>query len=186
MTETQIIEELKKGNENYLKYLYSFLPDVRRFTRQNNGDEEDAKDLLQDAIISFYENLRCGKYSQNNLKGYLLTICRNKWFDKLDKLKRQANKIKDIISINEEAEEDRQFEFRMQQRSLSEYLQDALNKLGEPCKTLIEATVYLKIRMEQVAQDYGYADAHSARQQKLRCLKRLKGFTSYEHIINLI
>ncbi|HTD40110.1 MAG TPA: sigma-70 family RNA polymerase sigma factor [Mucilaginibacter sp.] len=186
MTESQIIDELKKGNENYLKYLYSFLPDVRRFTRQNNGDEEDAKDLLQDAIITFYDNLRSGKYLQSNLKGYLLTICRNKWLDKLDKLKRQANKIKDIISGQEEAEEDRQFEFRIHRTSLSEYLQEGLNKLGEPCKTLIEATVYLKLRMEQVAQDYGYADAHSARQQKLRCLKRLKGFISYEQIINLI
>ncbi len=183
MTDLELLKELKNGNQTCLKYLYGFLPDVRRFIVQNSGDEDDAKDLLQDAIIVFYKNVMNDQYQSRNLKGYILTVVKHQWFDRLDKLKRQKNKLPELMV--EEAQEDSEFELAKSSMSLSEYMRQALDKLGDPCRALIRATVFLKIRMEQIAADFGYADAHSARQQKLKCLKRLRLSTSYEDIINL-
>lgn len=183
MTDLQLIEALKKGDESCFKYLYDYLPDVKRFIRQNSGNEDDAKDLLQEAAITFYINLKNGKYTHTNLKGYILTIVRNQWFDRLDKQKRERTKRSQINK--EEVQEAIQFEINKPRRALGQYLQDALDKIGEPCKALIVATVYVKTKMDQVATQFGLANAKSARQQKLRCLNRLRSLTSYTEIIDL-
>src|ERR1700743_768330 len=152
MTDLQLIEALKKGNESCLKYLYSYLPDVKRFITQNSGDEDDAKDLLQEAIIAFYNNLRDGKYQHTSLKGYILIIVRNKWYDRLEKVKRQRSKHTEI-AVDEDTEDNViPFEIRKPTVSLGEYLQDALNRLGDPCKSIIRATVYLKKKMDWLSR----------------------------------
>ncbi len=181
MTEAQLIEGLKNGDEACFKYLYKYyIPDVKRYILKNSGDEDNAKDMFQEAVIALLGNLRSGKYAhQNNLKGYFLRIVRNKWLDRIDR-----GEADDTPLINEPVGEDKPFEFPG--LTLGKYLKQALQKLGDPCKSLIIATVVLKKRMERAALDFGYADAHSARQQKLRCLKKLRELIDPQLLMGLI
>jgi RNA polymerase sigma factor (sigma-70 family) len=181
VTENEIVLQLKNGNDSYLQYLYAYLPEVRRYMLNNNGDEDDAKDSLQEAIIVLYKNIQAGKYNHTNLKGYIMTIVKNQWLDLLKKRKTQQDK----LFVEEEAEEPQVIEIGKPKISLRQYLQDAINKLGDPCKSILIATIFFKKRMEQIAADFGYADAHSVRQQKLRCLKRLRGLVDPAFLINL-
>ena len=50
----------------------------------------------------------------------------------------------------------------------------ALNSLGEPCKSLLEAFYIEKKSMDQIAFLFGYTNADNAKNQKYKCLMRLK------------
>jgi DNA-directed RNA polymerase specialized sigma24 family protein len=50
----------------------------------------------------------------------------------------------------------------------------ALNSLGEPCKSLLEGYYLNKKGMQELAADFGYTNADNAKNQKYKCLMRLK------------
>ena len=50
----------------------------------------------------------------------------------------------------------------------------AMNSLGEPCKSLLEAYYLQKQNMQVIAASFGYTNADNAKNQKYKCLMRLK------------
>ena len=50
--------ELKKGNNRVLAELYKVFPMIKKYVLKNGGDQEDAKDLFQNAVLIFYRNLQ--------------------------------------------------------------------------------------------------------------------------------
>lgn len=53
-------------------------------------------------------------------------------------------------------------------------MERALGSLGEPCKSLIEAYYIHKKGMTEIAEEFGYTNADNAKNQKYKCLMRLK------------
>ena len=47
-------------------------------------------------------------------------------------------------------------------------------KMGNPCKTLLELYYYHKCRMIEIAERLGYNTADVAKNQKAKCMKRLR------------
>jgi DNA-directed RNA polymerase specialized sigma24 family protein len=50
----------------------------------------------------------------------------------------------------------------------------AIASLGEPCKSLLEAYYLEKKSMTDIALSFGYTNAENAKNQKYKCLVRLK------------
>jgi hypothetical protein len=50
----------------------------------------------------------------------------------------------------------------------------ALNSLGEPCKGLLEGYYLNKKGMQELAAEFGYTNSDNAKNQKYKCLMRLK------------
>ena len=55
-----------------------------------------------------------------------------------------------------------------------ELMKKALVKLGEPCKSLLEAFYFQQQNMDIIARQFGYTNANNAKTQKYKCLVRLK------------
>jgi DNA-directed RNA polymerase specialized sigma24 family protein len=53
-------------------------------------------------------------------------------------------------------------------------MERALNSLGEPCKSLLESFYIEKKSMDEIASLFGYTNADNAKNQKYKCLMRLK------------
>jgi hypothetical protein len=53
-------------------------------------------------------------------------------------------------------------------------MRTAMGKIGEPCKSLIEAFYVHKKNMLEIAGFFGYTNADNAKNQKYKCLVRLK------------
>ena len=53
-------------------------------------------------------------------------------------------------------------------------MEAAMAKVGEPCKSLLEAYYIQKKHMIEIAADFGYTNADNAKTQKYKCLVRLK------------
>jgi hypothetical protein len=50
----------------------------------------------------------------------------------------------------------------------------AIEQLGEPCRTLLEDFYMGNLTMEQISEKFGYTNADNAKNQKYKCLQRLK------------
>lgn len=72
------------------------------------------------------------------------------------------------VPVEEEVEE---YEKRDQEFAMME---KAIGSLGEPCKSLIEAFYIQKRNMQDIASQFGYTNADNAKNQKYKCLMRLK------------
>lgn len=53
-------------------------------------------------------------------------------------------------------------------------MENAMSKIGEPCKSLLDAYYIQKKNMQEIATDFGYTNADNAKTQKYKCLVRLK------------
>ena len=81
---------------------------------------------------------------------------------------RQTDDMEQVIPVEEDLE---MHEKRQQDFSIME---TAMSKIGEPCKSLLEAYYIQKKQMQQIADEFGYTNADNAKTQKYKCLVRLK------------
>src|SRR5437868_13526876 len=114
---------------------------VLAFVLNNNGSYDEAKDIFQEAMITLYEKAKSDSFVLTcQIKTYVYSVCRRLWLKRLQQLNRTnaGNENYDqTVSVEEDLElhERRNAEFNMMER--------ALKRLGEPCKSLLEAH-YLK------------------------------------------
>lgn len=81
-----------------------------------------------------------------------------------------------FIQVEEEVAESEEKELKFQKMG------DALGLLGEPCKTLLEDFYLQDLSMQSITEKFGYTNADNTKNQKYKCLMRLKKlfFTLYK------
>jgi RNA polymerase sigma factor (sigma-70 family) len=55
-----------------------------------------------------------------------------------------------------------------------EKMNQSLSNLGEPCATLIRDFYVHRMNMDEIAEKFGYTNADNAKNQKYKCLQRLR------------
>jgi RNA polymerase sigma factor (sigma-70 family) len=159
----------KKAVETIYKENYNM---VQSLIINNNGSADDAKDIFQEAMIVLYEKVRSGTFELNCLiKTYIYSVSKRLWLKRLQQLNRYSPPIDDPespVPVDEDMEdhEKRDAEFEMMNKAIS--------SLGEPCKSLLEAYYLQKQNMQVIAANFGYTNADNAKNQKYKCLMRLK------------
>jgi len=159
----------KKSVETIYKQHYNM---VQTLIVNNNGSIDDAKDIFQEALIVLYEKAKSGTFELNCLiKTYVYSVCRRLWlkrFHQLQKFTPEVENMEDVIPVEEELEvfEQRNKDFMLMEK--------AMQNLGEPCKSLLESYYLQKRSMMEIAGDFGYTNADNAKNQKYKCLMRLK------------
>ena len=145
---------------------------VLHFVLNNNGTEEEAKDIYQEAIIVFFEKIREDSLELNcQIKTYLYSVCRRLWLKRLAFKNRFTGVISESDTFLDVADdvadlEDREIKFTK--------MGEALGLLGEPCKTLIEDFYLQDLSMQLITEKFGYTNADNTKNQKYKCLLRLK------------
>jgi len=138
----------------------------------NNGTNDDARDIFQEAMIVLYEKSRSGSFELNcQLKTYVYSVCRRLW---LKKLGQRQKYIPDMNGIEETVPVDEDVDSHEQRNGEFQVMEKALLSLGEPCKSLLEAFYLQKRNMTEIAGSFGYTNADNAKNQKYKCLMRLK------------
>jgi RNA polymerase sigma factor (sigma-70 family) len=137
----------------------------------NNGSEQEAKDVFQEAIIHFYERLQQVEFVLTcKIKTYLYAVSRRLWLKRLAEQKKQ-------VRIEEEERfggvADEMTELESKEKSF-QAMEKALNNLGEPCRTIVEDYYLRSLTMEEITEKFGYTNADNTKNQKYKCLQRLK------------
>ena len=145
---------------------------VQALVINNNGSADDAKDIFQETVIVLYEKVRSGGFELNCLiKTFIYSVSRRLWLKRLQQQNRYSapgDNMENVVAVEEDLEqhEQRNAEFEMMEK--------AINNLGEPCKSLLEAYYLQKQNMQVIAANFGYTNADNAKNQKYKCLMRLK------------
>jgi len=87
----EILDDLKGSNQKAFAVLYKlYYPTIKLFVLRNSGQEADAEDLFQDAMIILVEKLRKQEfYLTASLKNYVVAIVKHLWFKKMRNLYRE-------------------------------------------------------------------------------------------------
>ncbi len=145
---------------------------IQAFILNNSGSHDDARDIFQEAMIVLFEKTRTETFElSSQLKTYIYSVCRRLWLKKLNQMNRYSGRLdnmEDTIPVDEDMElhEKRDTDFTL--------MENAMSKIGEPCKSLLDAYYIQKKHMQEIAADFGYTNADNAKTQKYKCLMRLK------------
>jgi RNA polymerase sigma factor (sigma-70 family) len=167
----------KKAIETIYKDNYNL---VQALVINNSGTADDAKDIFQEAMIVLYEKVQSGTFELNcQIKTFVYSVSRRLWLKRLMHQNRfhLSDGHEESILVDEEMEEHekRNTEFIMMEK--------AMNGLGEPCKSLLEAFYLQKKSMQEISVSFGYTNSENAKNQKYKCLMRLKKlfFSQYKN-----
>lgn len=145
---------------------------VQTFILNNNGSYDDARDIFQEAMIALYEKARSESFVLTcQIKTYIYSICRRLW---LKRLQQQGRMLSQVDSLEETIPVEEDLELQEQRDAAFTIMDRALNSLGEPCKGLLEGYYIKKMGMQDLADSFGYTNADNAKNQKYKCLMRLK------------
>ncbi|MGV3589011.1 MAG: RNA polymerase sigma factor [Adhaeribacter sp.] len=155
--------------EKTLTRLYAqTYPMVLHFVKQHHGTPEDAQDLLQEAIILFYEKIMQAQLVLTaSATTYLLAICKNKWRQELEKRQRKAKMLPTKTTQNWEEPA-----LASEQTNLD--LGQFVAQLGKKCQEILISFYYFGHNMPQIAAQHAYRNVHTATVQKFKCLERLR------------
>ena len=160
--DTKAIETIYKDNFNM----------VQTFIINNNGNYDDARDIFQEAMIALYEKAKSDSFVlTSKISTYVYSICRRLWLKRLQQLGRYSNQ---IDSLEETVAVEDDLEYHEKKNAEFVIMDRALNSLGEPCKSLLDGFYVKKIDMQALAKEFGYTNADNAKNQKYKCLMRLK------------
>lgn len=166
----------KKAAETIYKENYNM---VQTLIISNNGSADEARDIFQETMIVLYERAKSGSFELNcQLKTYLYSVSKRLWLKRLQHLQKYYGRVEgmaETIPVEEEVEnhEQRNAQFQSMEKSLM--------NLGEPCKSLLEAYYLQKRSMSEIARNFGYTNADNAKNQKYKCLNRLKKLFFAQH-----
>ena len=171
--EEGLLKGLAEGDKRAIEIIYKdHFNSIQALIINNNGSSDDAKDIFQEALIVLYEKVRSGSFELNcQIKTYLYSVSKRLWLKKLSVRNRFVSSAEDPESTYPledeiEAHEKRDAEFDMMEKAIA--------GLGEPCKSLLEAYYLKKQNMQVIAASFGYTNADNAKNQKYKCLLRLK------------
>ncbi|MFI5155794.1 MAG: RNA polymerase sigma factor [Chitinophagales bacterium] len=171
--EQALLKGMANNQREAIESIYSqHFQMVQTLVLNNSGTTEDAKDIFQEAIIVLYEKTRTGTFVLNCLiKTYVYSVSRRLWLKRLQQQQKftpETNGVEEMIAVDEdmEAHEQRNADYQLMEKAMA--------GLGEPCKSLLESYYLQKKSMVEIATDFGYTNADNAKNQKYKCLMRLK------------
>lgn len=167
---------IKKNDAATLKELYKTnFAKVKRYVLKNNGDEQQAKDVYQEAFLAMWRNIKDDKFSsvsETAINGYIFQIAKHKWLDYV-----RSVKYKNTTFINREIEYDEPEtdENEAQNRKIK-LIMESLSSLGERCQLLLKLFYFERKPFKEIAEIMAIDEA-SARNAKYRCQEQLKKLT---------
>lgn len=171
-TNQQLITAFKNNDQKLMQEVYQHtFPKFRSHVYKNNGDQDQAKDVFQEAFIACWKNVKDNRFDGiGSLEAYLFTIAKNKWTDHLRSVRFKNTVRQEGIPMV--AEEDAP-ELHGSEEREQEIMVAALHQLGEACKHLLTLFYFERRPMEDIGALLNLAPA-SARNKKYRCMEQLR------------
>ncbi|MFW5761817.1 MAG: RNA polymerase sigma factor [Cyclobacteriaceae bacterium] len=169
-----IQERVKQGDEKLLRNLYQEYKPVfvKWLCWHFSCDEDDAKDAFQKSFAGFYFNILNDKINNTEIKleTYLLGIGKNV----IRKMKQQKPLSVALEDAIEEVKDDFDYFEKENQYHNQKAIDQILEKIGEPCKTILYQYYFLNFSMEAIAIRQGYKNETVAKKKKFLCIQKIR------------
>lgn len=172
LSQEDLIQGIKKNDRRVMTSLYvDIFPKVKNYILQNNGDEDQAKDIFQDAFLVAWQKVKSGEFLPQNstaMQGFLYQVSKNKWLDFLRSTKYRKEQSLSMFPV--ELSETRESE---DQNDRLINLEKAFQKLGDSCRELLRLFYFEKISLEKLAQRFSWTP-QTTKNNKYRCMETLR------------
>ncbi|MEM6829666.1 MAG: sigma-70 family RNA polymerase sigma factor [Bacteroidota bacterium] len=129
----------------------------------NNGTEEEAKDVYQEALLAFWQKASSGKLVlTSKISTYLYSICLNQWRKELDRKSRMSGEEVDGEEYQTHEEKER---FRI--------VRECIEELGDVCRDVLTYYYFDGLSMQEIAKKMNFANTDTAKTKKYKCKKKL-------------
>lgn len=171
--EQALLKGLAGNNREAVETIYrAHYSMVQTLVINNSGTSDDARDIFQETIIVLYEKAKSGSFELHaQLKTYIYAVSRRLWLKKLQQNQRFSV---DLANAPESIATEEDVDMYEHRTKDFEMMEQALQHLGEPCKEILESYYLRKKNMTEIAKEFGYTNADNAKNQKYKCLMRLK------------
>ena len=178
-TERHILIALAAGDREVTAEIYrKNYPVVKGWMIKNGGNDIDSADVFQEALIILFGKVQEEDFQLTCSVGtYLLAITKRLWYKRLESRNKFQNLLvgdgmQSLDDIDTFAEED--LKIHKEREVHYDLLENALEQIGEPCRSLLKAYYHEDKNMQEIAAGFGYTNAENAKNQKYKCLSRLK------------
>lgn len=164
MTESDIIVGIRKGDERVIDYLYKKNYKMMvNLIMKNNGSEDEARDIYQDALIVFWQKAKTDDFVlTSKISTYLYSVCMNLWRKELDRKSRLSY---DAIEYGESKDYDKE--------ERAKIVNQCIDELGDTCKKILMYYYFDNLSMQDIAVLLGFANADTAKTRKYKCKQEL-------------
>ncbi|WP_235296962.1 RNA polymerase sigma factor [Portibacter marinus] len=167
---TYYLEGIANRDSKVISEIYKdILPGIISWIRQNGGQEDDAKDLFQEMIVSIYKKLKAGEFELTcKFWSYALVVCRNLWFAKIRKT--------DRISYVEQVDDDRVeispgMQEEIEQKEQLKLYRKHFQALSESCQKVL-SLFFAKVKMAEIAEKMDSSEGY-IKKKKFKCKEEL-------------
>ena len=183
-----LLNGIRRNDTIVLQYIYkNFYSNINFFIKKNSGDDDDANDIFQEAIIIIYRKLKTNELVLDcSFETYLYSVCRFLWLKQLDKRKVEKEKIKDNQEYHDDIYDDN-LEKVAELNERYRLYQKHFANLGKDCQKVLQL-YFDKVPLKNIAQIMGFKSEKYAKKRKFKCkeylIKSIKQDLEYNKILS--
>ena len=170
MDNQQYISGLVNHDRKTIEKVYRiFFPKVRSFIYNNKGNEEDAKDVFNKALMQLTARIAVKQFEVDSFEAYIFTACKNLWRKELNKKARLVVTNIDHTELNNSTEN---LANEIMEQERWELFQEKLKSIKEECRQIL-TLFFNKVKGEDIQIKMNLSSATLVRQRVFRCKKSL-------------
>ena len=171
-TDQEILAAIRSGDDDkVLGHLYkTFLPKIRSMILKNSGNEDEAQDIFQDAILAFYKQVKTGKFKeQYQIGAFIYSVSRNLWINYIKKKNRSVSisEKEYLIPLEEDVLKD------MITKEREQKVMEVFSQIGERCQELLTYSIFRKYSMKEICERMGFSTENAAKTRNYKCKQKL-------------
>jgi len=176
LTDNEYIEGLRLSDNAVIRSVYKkFYPAIMRMVLNNNGTEQEAKDVFQESVLVLYHHVQKQNFILScALQTYLYSVAKRLWLKQIHKKSSTLKLDERFYEGDDFAEAESKVDVYEEREQNLDKMHESIASLGEPCKTLLTDFYMARLGMDEIAEKFGYTNADNAKNQKYKCLQRLK------------
>ena len=184
----ELLNGIQRNDTIVLQYIYkNYYSKINFFIKKNSGDDDDANDIFQEAVIIIYRKLKANELVLDcSFETYIYSVCRFLWLKQLEKRKIEKEKIKDNHEYNEDIYDDGLEKVADLNERYRLYQKHFAN-LGKDCQKILQL-YFDKVPLKNIAQIMGFKSEKYAKKRKFKCkeylIKSVKQDLEYNKIIS--
>jgi RNA polymerase sigma factor (sigma-70 family) len=141
---------------------------VDRFMRKNGGGKNDVKDIMQDAMLVFFDKSKSENFIlTSSFNTYIYSVCRFLWLQELDRRRKDMQ-----IMYTAESEAQPESEDQETEMLKEELFRQHFGELSLDCQKILFLH-FEKKTIAELTQIMGYSSEQHTLDRKYRCKKSL-------------
>ena len=167
---SQYLLGLAQHDSKIIEAIYAnFFPKVKSFVYNNKGNEEDAKDIFNKALMQLSARVAVKQFEVDSFEAYIFTACKNLWRKELNKKARLSVTSFDNSELKNKSEE---MSSDIMEQERWELFHEKLQSIKEECRKIL-SLFFNKVKGEEIQAKLGLSSATLVRQRVFRCKKEL-------------